>query len=96
MVLIGLDLSLTSSGVCCLPLDWDCTPSRCSVATVPYSRVPNDDTERAEQVAALGPRPMPRPGVWSPEAHDWHRRYLAIFNSCSAEFLAKSRRKAHP
>jgi hypothetical protein len=50
----------------------------------------------ADQVAALGPRPMPRPGVWSPEAHDWHRRYLAIFNSCSGEFLHKSKWQPRP
>jgi Holliday junction resolvasome RuvABC endonuclease subunit len=56
VVLIGLDLSLTSSGVCCLPLDWDCTPSRCSVATVPYRQVPHDDTERAERLSTVAVR----------------------------------------
>jgi len=53
MVVIGLDLSLTSSGICCLPLDWDCTPSRCKVAAVPYKRTPHSDTERAERLATV-------------------------------------------
>lgn len=55
-VIIGLDLSLTSTGICCLPLDWDCTPSRCRVETVPYKRTPHCDTERAARLATVARR----------------------------------------
>lgn len=56
MNLIGLDLSLTSTGVCCLPMDWDCTPSRCRVETIKYSKVPHDDLARAERLSTMARR----------------------------------------
>lgn len=52
-VLIGLDLSLTSTGVCALPLDWDCEPRRCRVATVPFKHTPRDDQMRAMRLASV-------------------------------------------
>lgn len=56
MVIIGLDLSLTSAGVSCLPMDWDCEPSRCLVSTVEHNHVPQNDTERAERLASVARR----------------------------------------
>ena len=31
-----------------------------------------------EEVRALGPRPVARPGVWNQDAHAWFVRYVAL------------------
>lgn len=37
------------------------------------------DLTLAEQIAALGPRPMVRPGVYSREAADYDKKYRLLF-----------------
>lgn len=47
-----------------------------------------------DEIKALGPKPQPRPGVYSRESANWLRRYLALFPSGSFEILR--RRHARP
>lgn len=56
LAVIGLDLSLTSSGVACIPLDWDGDMRRVSVGTVRHRHVPQDDTARAERISTVAQR----------------------------------------
>jgi hypothetical protein len=53
LCIIGLDLSLTSAGVACIPSTWDGRLERVAVATVPHRHAPHDDTERAERLATV-------------------------------------------
>ncbi len=52
-VVLGLDLSLASAGIACLPLDWDCALARVNVATIPHKHAPHNDTERAERLTTV-------------------------------------------
>lgn len=51
---IGLDLSLTSPGVCRIPLDWGCDFRRCNVSqSAQKGKAPRDDMERAQRLDGL-------------------------------------------
>lgn len=53
MYAVGLDLSLTSPGICTIPLDWDCDMRRVQVEHFEYSRTPKSDHERAMRLHSL-------------------------------------------
>lgn len=53
-VVVGLDLSLTSSGMIAVPADWGCDWSRCSWATSGYSvKDSADERARLERLATI-------------------------------------------
>lgn len=46
-----------------------------------------------EKIRDLGPKPMPRPGIYSPDHAAWFRRYLDLFPSGDPIYAPTNRRR---